>query len=64
MKRENPTIEICPRHHAPEGRKRQNHVSDDRHPAAGSRMRAHSHLQEQIVHILEALTAPKFPRSN
>ena len=53
MKRENPTIEICP------GITRRTVAHGDTMYqmlatlAAGSRMPAHSHEQEQIVHILE-----------
>ena len=53
MKRENPTIEICP------GITRRTVAHGDTMYqmlatlAAGSRMPAHSHPQEQIVHILE-----------
>src|SRR6266581_7130175 len=53
MKRENPTIEICP-----EITRRTVAHGDTMYQmlatlAAGSRMPAHSHEQEQIVHILE-----------
>ena len=53
MKRENPTIEICP------GITRRTVAHGDTMYqmlatlAAGSQMPAHSHPQEQIVHILE-----------
>src|SRR5215217_1453131 len=53
MKQENPTIEICP------GIKRRTVAHGETMYqmlatlAAGSRMPAHSHPQEQIVHILE-----------
>ena len=53
MKAENPTIEICP------GITRRT-IAHGEHMyqmlatlAAGSQMQAHSHPQEQIVHILE-----------
>ena len=53
MKRENPTIEICPgitRRTVANGRTMYQMVAT---LAAGSRMPAHSHPQEQIVHILD-----------
>ena len=53
MKRENPTIEICPgitRRTVAHGKTMYQMMAT---LAAGSRMPAHSHPQEQIVHILE-----------
>jgi quercetin dioxygenase-like cupin family protein len=53
MKRENPTIEICPgiaRRTVANGKTMYQMIAT---LAAGSTMRAHSHPQEQIVHILE-----------
>ena len=53
MKPENPTIEICPgitRRTVAHGKTMYQMVAT---LAAGSRMPAHSHEQEQIVHILE-----------
>jgi quercetin dioxygenase-like cupin family protein len=53
MKRENPTIEICPgiaRRTVASGKTMYQMIAT---LTAGSRMPAHSHLQEQIVHILE-----------
>ena len=53
MKRENPTIEICPgitRRTLANGKTMYQMLAM---LAAGSRMPAHSHPQEQIVHILE-----------
>ena len=53
MKRENPTIEICPgitRRTVANGKTMYQMLAM---LAAGSRMPAHSHPQEQIVHILE-----------
>ena len=53
MKRENPTIEICPgitRQTVANGKAMYQMVAT---LEAGSRMPAHSHPQEQIVHILE-----------
>ncbi|PYJ47605.1 MAG: hypothetical protein DME85_04635 [Verrucomicrobia bacterium] len=53
MKRENPTIEICPgitRRTVAYGKTMYQMIAT---LAAGSRMSAHSHPQEQIVHILE-----------
>jgi unsaturated pyranuronate lyase len=53
MKQENPTIEICPgitRRTVAHGNKMYQMLAT---LAAGSRMPAHSHPQEQIVHILE-----------
>jgi len=53
MKRENPTIEICPgitRRTVAHGKTMYQMLAT---LAAGSRMPAHSHEQEQIVHILE-----------
>ena len=53
MKRENPTIEICPgitRQTVAHGKTMYQMMAT---LAAGSRMPAHSHPQEQIVHILE-----------
>ena len=53
MKRENPTIEICPgiaRRTVAHGKTMYQMIAT---LAAGSRMPAHSHPQEQIVHILE-----------
>jgi len=53
MKRENPTIEICPgitRRTVANGKTMYQMMAT---LAAGSRMPAHSHPQEQIVHILE-----------
>src|SRR6266699_2077996 len=53
MKRENPTIEICPgitRRTVANGKTMYQMLAT---LAAGSRMPAHSHPQEQIVHILE-----------
>jgi quercetin dioxygenase-like cupin family protein len=64
MERENPTIEICPgitRRTVANGKAMYQMMAI---LAAGSRMPAHSYPQEQIVHMLEALTGPKFPRSN
>ena len=64
MERENPTIEICPgipRRTVANGKAMYQVMAI---LAAGSRMPAHSHPQEQIVHMLEALTGQKFPRSN
>ena len=53
MKPENPTIEICPgvtRRTVANGKTMYQMLAT---LAAGSRMPAHSHPQEQIVHILE-----------
>ena len=53
MKRENPTIEICPgitRRTVAHGNTMYQKLAT---LAAGSLMPAHSHPQEQIVHILE-----------
>jgi quercetin dioxygenase-like cupin family protein len=53
MKRENPTIEICPgitRRTVAHGETMYQMLAT---LAAGSRMPAHTHPQEQIVHILE-----------
>jgi quercetin dioxygenase-like cupin family protein len=53
MKRENPTIEICPgisRRTVAHGERMYQMLAT---LAAGSTMPAHSHPQEQIVHILE-----------
>jgi quercetin dioxygenase-like cupin family protein len=53
MKPENPTIEICPgitRRTVAHGKTMYQMLAT---LAAGSRMPAHSHPQEQIVHILE-----------
>jgi quercetin dioxygenase-like cupin family protein len=53
MKPENPTIEICPgitRQTVANGKTMYQMLAT---LAAGSRMPAHSHPQEQIVHILE-----------
>jgi unsaturated pyranuronate lyase len=53
MKRENPTIEICPgitRRTVAHGKNMYQMMAT---LAAGSTMPAHSHPQEQIVHILE-----------
>ena len=53
MKRENPTIEICPgitRRTVANGKTMYQMIAT---LAVGSRMPAHSHPQEQIVHILE-----------
>ena len=53
MKRENPTIEICPgitRRTVAHGNTMYQMLAT---LAAGSKMPAHSHPQEQIVHILE-----------
>ena len=53
MKRENPTIEICPgitRRTVAHGNTMYQMLAT---LAAGSSMPAHSHEQEQIVHILE-----------
>jgi quercetin dioxygenase-like cupin family protein len=53
MKQENPTIEICPgitRRTVANGKTMYQMVAT---LAAGSRMPAHQHPQEQIVHILE-----------
>jgi quercetin dioxygenase-like cupin family protein len=53
MKRENPTIEICPgitRRTVANGETMYQMMAT---LEAGSRMPAHSHPQEQIVHILE-----------
>jgi quercetin dioxygenase-like cupin family protein len=53
MKRENPTIEICPgitRRTVANGKTMYQMMAT---LEAGSRMPAHSHPQEQIVHILE-----------
>lgn len=53
MKRENPSIEICPgisRRTLVHGRTMYQMIAT---LAAGSRMPAHQHPQEQIVHILE-----------
>src|SRR5207247_4775622 len=53
MKRENPTIEICPgitRRTVANGKTMYQMLAT---LAAGSIMPAHSHPQEQIVHILE-----------
>jgi quercetin dioxygenase-like cupin family protein len=53
MKRENPTIEICPgitRRTVAHGKTMYQMMAT---LAAGSTMPPHSHLQEQIVHILE-----------
>jgi quercetin dioxygenase-like cupin family protein len=53
MKRENPSIEICPgitRRTIANGRTMYQMIAT---LAAGSRMPEHRHAQEQIVHILE-----------
>jgi len=53
MKRENPSIEICPgitRRTVANGKSMYQMMAT---LAAGSRMPAHRHDQEQIVHILE-----------
>ena len=53
MKRENPTIEICPgitRRTVANGKTMYQMLAT---LAAGSRMPEHQHEQEQIVHILE-----------
>ena len=53
MKRENPIIEICPgitRRSVANGKTMYQMIAT---LAAESRMPAHSHAQEQIVHILE-----------
>ena len=53
MKRENPTIEICPgitRRTVAHGKNMYQMMAT---LAAGSKMPAHTHPQEQIVHILE-----------
>jgi unsaturated pyranuronate lyase len=53
MKRENPTIEICPgitRRTVANGKMMYQMIAT---LAAGSRMPEHRHAQEQIVHILE-----------
>lgn len=53
FKRENPTIEICPgitRRTVANGKTMYQMMAT---LAAGSKMPAHSHPQEQIVHILE-----------
>src|SRR5256712_13580858 len=53
MKRENPTIEICPgitRRTVANGKTMYQMIAT---LAAGSRMPAHRHAQEQSVHILE-----------
>jgi quercetin dioxygenase-like cupin family protein len=53
MKQENPTIEICPgitRQTVANGKTMYQMMAT---LAAGSRMPAHTHPQEQIVHILE-----------
>jgi quercetin dioxygenase-like cupin family protein len=53
MKQENPTIEICPgitRRTVAHGKTMYQMLAT---LEAGSRMPAHSHPQEQIVHILE-----------
>jgi len=53
MKRENPSIEICPgitRRTVANGRAMYQMIAT---LAAGSRMPEHRHAQEQIVHILE-----------
>ena len=53
MKRENPSIEICPgitRQTVANGKTMYQMVAT---LAAGSRMPEHRHAQEQIVHILE-----------
>jgi len=53
MKRENPTIEICPgitRRTVASGKTMYQMIAT---PTAGSRMPEHRHAQEQIVHILE-----------
>ena len=53
MKRENPSIEICPgitRRTVSNGKTMYQMIAT---LAAGSRMREHRHAQEQIVHILE-----------
>src|SRR5438046_9083149 len=53
MKRENPTIEICPgitRRTVANGKTMYQMIAT---LAAGSRMPEHRHEQEQIVHILE-----------
>jgi quercetin dioxygenase-like cupin family protein len=56
MKRENPTIEICPgitRRTVADGQTMYQMLAT---LAAGSTMPAHSHPQEQIVHILHELS--------
>jgi quercetin dioxygenase-like cupin family protein len=53
MKRENPSIEICPgitRRTVANGKTMYQMIAT---LAAGSRMPVHRHAQEQIVHILE-----------
>ena len=53
MKRENPSIEICPgitRRTVANGKNMYQMIAT---LAAGSRMPEHRHTQEQIVHILE-----------
>ena len=53
MKRENPTIELCPgitRRTVAHGKNMYQMMAT---LAAGSRMPPHSHAQEQLVHILE-----------
>src|SRR6202158_1663141 len=53
MKRENPTIEICPgitRRTVPHGKNMDQMMAT---LGAGSTMPPHSHAQEQLVHILE-----------
>ena len=53
MKRENPTIELCPgitRRTAAHGKNMYQMMAT---LAVGSRMPPHSHAQEQLVHILE-----------
>src|SRR5437762_9904003 len=58
MKRENLSIEICPgitRRTIANGKTMYQMIAT---PAAGSRMPAHSHPQEQIVHIIEGQMPP------
>lgn len=53
MKNENPSIEICPgitRRTVANGKSMYQMIAT---LAAGSRMPAHQHMQEQLVHILE-----------
>src|SRR5262249_23966626 len=55
MKPENPTIEICPRITRRTVAHGETMYQMMATLAAGSRMPAHSHPQEQIAHILEGL---------
>src|SRR5206468_12285664 len=58
IKRENPTIEICPgitRRTIANGKTMYQMIAT---PTAGSRMPEHRHAQEQIVHILEGQMRP------